>query len=173
MTSLVGGTRVKKNSTRLEAYGTVDEFSSHLGLLASYEQNPVAIRSELLAVQHRLFDIGAYLATDVQPGTTPAIKGLSEEDIRDIERSIDALDAEVPAAKAFILPGGTRESAEAHVARTVARRAERRILALADESYVDPLVLRYFNRLSDWLFILARYYNYAAGVEDILWTTEK
>lgn len=172
-TSLVGGTRIKKNSVRLEAYGTVDEFSSHLGLLSTCAANSVAIRSEITAVQNRLFDIGSYLATEVKPGETPAIKGLCGEDITDMERAIDALDAEVPKARAFILPGGTRASAEAHIARTVCRRAERRILALAEESYVDPLVMRYFNRLSDWLFILARYYNYEAHVADITWMPGK
>lgn len=168
-TSLVGGKRIKKNSTRLEAYGTVDEFSAHLGLLSTFEANPLAIQSLLSAVQNRLFDVGAYLATDVEPGATPSIKGLSEEDITDIEHAIDALDEQVPKANAFVLPGGTRASAEAHIARTVCRRAERRILAIADESYVDPLVLRYFNRLSDWLFILSRYYNHAAGVAETTW----
>lgn len=168
-TSLVGGKRIKKNSTRLEAYGTVDEFSAHLGLLSTFDLNTLAIQSLLSAVQNRLFDVGAYLATDVEPGATPAIKGLTEEDITDIEHAIDALDEQVPKANAFVLPGGTRASAEAHIARTVCRRAERRILAIAEESYVDPLVIRYFNRLSDWLFILSRHYNHAAGVPETTW----
>lgn len=168
-TSLVGGKRVKKYCTRLEAYGTVDEFSSHLGLLASIDTGSQAVRTLLAAVQNRLFDVGAYLATDVPEGTTPAITSLSEREIKEVEQAIDLLDAEVPKVNAFILPGGTRASAEAHIARTVCRRAERCILRLAAESYVDPLVIRYFNRLSDWLFILARYYNYAAGVPDIAW----
>ena len=169
MTSLVGGKRAPKNCTRLEAYGTVDEFSSHLGLQITFEANSAAVRALLTAVQHRLFSVGAYLATDVEPGTEPRITGLTEADIKEIEQSIDALDAEVPKVHAFVLPGGTRDSAEAHITRTVCRRAERRILALAAESYVDPLVLSYFNRLSDWLFILARYYNYRSGVAEITW----
>lgn len=168
-TSLVGGTRIKKTAARIEAYGTVDEFSSHLGLLASFDSNTVAIKSELLAIQNRLFDIGAYLATEVKIGETPAITTLTPEDIEDVEHAVDALDDEVPKAHAFILPGGTRRASEAHIARTVCRRAERRILALAEESYVDPLVIKYMNRLSDYLFILARYYNLAAGQPDLTW----
>lgn len=168
-TQLASGERVDKFCRRIEAYGTLDEFSSHLALLATFDDNPLAVKSLLLGVQHRLFDVGAYLATGVKEGEQPAIKGLCEEDLKDVEHSIDALDAEVPPQKGFILPGGTRASAEAHIARTVCRRCERRILALKQEAWVDPLVLRYINRLSDWLFILARYYNHAAGVSETLW----
>lgn len=168
-TSLVGGTRVEKYSKRIEAYGTVDEFSAHLGLLSTFAANTIAIKSEITAIQNRLFDVGTYLATAQAEGSQEPIKGLTEADVEDLEKAIDALDAEVPKTNAFILPGGTRAAAEAHIARTVCRRAERRILALWAESYVDPLVLKYFNRLSDYLFILARYYNHAAGVTDITW----
>lgn len=172
-TSLVGGKRASKSSVRLEAYGTVDEFSSHLGLLAALPCDTVAVNSLLTAVQNRLFDVGAYLATENEQGVNPPIKGLSEADVEEVEQAIDALDDMVPKTGAFVLPGGTQASAQAQIARTVCRRAERRIVALAQEAYVDPLVLRYINRLSDWLFILARYYNLQAGVPDVTWTPGK
>ena len=168
-TSLVGGQRVGKDDTRLEAYGTVDEFSSHLGVILASTNIETAIRSVLTSVQNRLFNIGAYLATEPNPGTEPKPVGLTEADCKEIEQVIDALDAEVPKANAFILPSGTAEAAHAHVARTVCRRAERRIVALSRSSYVAPVVLTYFNRLSDFLFILARSFNHRAGVEETIW----
>lgn len=168
-TSLVGGQRAPKDDIRLEAYGTIDEFSSQLGVLQACADSPLAISAQLSRIQNKLFNLGAYLATAPEPGTEPQPYGLTEEDIKDIEEGIDALDAEVPKINAFILPGGTLASAQAHVARTVCRRAERHVVALSRHSYVSPIVLRYLNRLSDWLFILARAYNHNAGVEDVIW----
>lgn len=168
-TSLVGGKRVSKASARLEAYGTLDEFSAHLGLLATFKENPPFINTLFAVMQHRLFDIGAYLATDAPEGTKPAITTLTQVDVTEIEGAIDTLESQVPAAKNFVLPGGTRTAAEANIARTVCRRAERRIIALAAKSYVDPMVIRYINRISDLLFILSRYYNHAAGIPEVLW----
>lgn len=168
-TSLVGGQRIGKDDLRLEAYGTIDEFSSHLGLLLALPGASVAVAAQLTHIQNKLFNLGAYLATAPEPDTQPQPWGLTEEDCRDIEEGIDALDAQVPKVNAFILPGGVQAAAQAHVARTVCRRAERHIVALSRTSYVSPIVLRYLNRLSDFLFILARAYNYNAGKEDILW----
>lgn len=168
-TSLVGGTRVKKNSVRLEAYGTLDEFSSVLGCVLSAPECPEDIRGQLLQVQNMMFNFGGYLASEAPEGEYPAAWGLSEEHIRDLESWIDALDASTPKINAFVLPGGCMEAARAHVARSVCRRAERRILDLAEEEYVDPALLRYVNRLSDYLFILARHFNHVAGVEEIVW----
>lgn len=168
-TSLVGGQRVKKNSVRLEAYGTCDEFSASLGAVVSAAECPPDVKVQLLKVQNMLFNIGGYLACDVPEGEKPAAWGLDASSIAELEGWIDALDAATPKVNAFVLPGGTPLSAKAHIARTVCRRAERRILDLAETSYVDPALLRYVNRLSDYLFIAARYFNHLAGVDEILW----
>ncbi len=168
-TSLVGGERVRKDSVRLEAYGTVDEFSSFLGVVLSDPACTSEVKGQLLEVQSRLFDVGCYLATAVPDGESPAITGLGEDDLKRLEGWIDALDEQTPKIRAFVLPGGTPLAAHAHVARAVCRRAERRIFALAACGYVDPLVTRYVNRLSDYLFILARYFNFMGGVAEITW----
>lgn len=169
-TSLVGGERVKKNSVRLEAYGTVDELSSNLGAILSEPDCPEEVKGQLLRVQNILFNIGCYLATDVKPGEEPKATLLKDGDIPDLEGWIDALDEQTPKIRAFVLPGGCPQCARAHIARVVCRRAERRILDLAEISYVDPAVVKYVNRLSDYLFILARYFNFIAGVEELVWS---
>lgn len=167
-TSLVGGERINKNSTRLDAYGTIDEFSSFLGVVLSDPDCPEDIRTYLLRVQNRLFDVGCYLATLPAPDTRPVLSGMDEA-VAEAESWTDDLDERTPKIRAFVLPGGCPLSAHTHVARTVCRRAERRILSLAEESYVDPDLIRYINRLSDFLFILARYFNHLAGVEELTW----
>lgn len=173
-TSLVGGERVAKDSVRLEAYGTVDEFSSFLGLILSSPDCDAEIHGQLIEIQNMLFNIGCYLATE-SPATddlkeaNPSVYGLKEEDVKRLEGWIDMLDDRTPKIRSFVLPGGSMLSAHSHVARTVCRCAERRILSLANQNYVSDLVLRYFNRLSDYLFILARYFNHLSGVEEIVW----
>lgn len=167
-TSLVGGERVRKTSKRLEAYGTLDEFSSFLGVVLSAHSCPEEIRGQLLKVQNELFNLGAYLATAPKDGETPKCS-VGDIELKEIEGWIDALDEQTPKIRAFVLPGGCELSAHAHVARTVCRRAERRILALAEVSYVDPALIAYVNRLSDYLFIAARYLNFMSGVEEIVW----
>lgn len=169
MTSLVGGQRIRKNSKRLEAYGTLDEFSSFLGCVSSDDSCPLEIKDFLLEVQNMLFNLGGYLACEVVEGEQPPVWGLRAEDLEDLEKRIDALDSATPAVNAFVLPGGCMISARTHVARSVCRRAERRILDLAECEYVDPLLLSYMNRLSDYLFILARFFNHLKGVEEIKW----
>lgn len=168
-TSLVGGTRIKKNAVRLEAYGTIDEFSSFLGCVLSDPSCPPKEKEFLLDVQNMLFNLGGYLACEIKDGEHPSAWDLTEANITDLEKRIDALDNETPKIKAFVLPGGCQLSAQTHVARAVCRRAERRILTLADEEYVDPLLITYINRLSDYLFILARYINHLAGIQEIIW----
>ena len=168
-TSLVGGRRVGKDDIRLDTYGTVDELNSHIGLLLAGGDSVVAVASQLRHIQNKLFNLGAYLATQPAVGATPQPEGLGEEDIKELEEGIDALDAEVPKLNAFVLPGGTVSAARAHVARCVCRRAERLAVALSRDSYVSPLALRYLNRLSDFLFILARSYNFQHQVEDYIW----
>ena len=168
-TSLVGGERISKCCARLEAYGTLDEFSSFLGVVLSSDSCPSELKLQLLEVQNRLFDVGCYLASAVEKGSKPNCKGVDVSCIETLECWIDDLDAQTPKIRAFVLPGGCELAAHCHVARTVCRRAERRVLALAADEYVDPLVVRWLNRLSDYLFIAARYLNYVAGVEEIVW----
>lgn len=166
-TSLIDGSRVRKDSLRLEAYGTIDELSSCLGVVASDKECPEEISGQLTSIQNLLFDVGAYLATPVSPGAEPKMD-LSRELSR-LEGWIDALDESTPKIRAFILPGGSRLSAHCHVARTVCRRVERRILSLSAEEYVDQQLISYINRLSDYLFIAARYLNFIQGVEEVVW----
>lgn len=169
-TSLVGGERISKISIRLEAYGTVDEFSSFLGVVTSDSKCPEELKHQLLYIQNRLFDAGCYLATSVLPGATPSCNGIHSDEISNIENWIDTLDEDTPKIRAFVLPGGSELAAHCHVARAVCRRAERRILQLAADEYVDPTLIRWFNRLSDYLFIVARYLNFRSGVAEITWS---
>ena len=170
-TGLVGGMRVPKHSARLEAYGTVDELNSHIGLLVASlpaSDDFDAERSTLRWVQHRLFDIGSALATPPQPDVTPKA-GVDEQCISRLEHAIDEVDSFLPPFRKFILPGGTVAAAEAHVCRTVARRAERRITALAATEPGNPLTQRYMNRLSDYLFAAARFNNIKAAADEVFW----
>lgn len=168
-TSLVGGERVKKNSERLEAYGTVDELSSALGAIASDTKCVDEAKGQILDIQNELFNVGSYLATKPADGQEPACDSLDAARLEQLEGWIDALDEQTPKIRAFVLPGGCELAAKAHMARTICRRAERRILDLADTDYVDPAVIRYVNRLSDYLFILARYFNFIQGESEITW----
>lgn len=163
-TSLVGGQRIGKDSVRLEAYGTVDELNSWMGLLAA-EATDSAVTDIIYMVQNRLFDIGGYLATD----GAEECRGLTNVHIERLEKSIDRLDAAVEPMHCFVLPGGTAASARAQIARTVCRRAERRIIVLGRDAALDERVVRFVNRLSDWLFAYARALNASAGVADKPW----
>ncbi len=170
-TSLVGGQRAPKDSPRLEAYGTVDELNSHIGLLISLLPSSdtfAPIARHLLGVQHRLFDIGAALATPTVPGQTPP-EGVGEAAIEAIEREIDRVDSTLPPLNRFVLPGGTTAAAQAQVTRTVCRRAERRIITLAAQAPVAQTILRYLNRLSDLLFAIARFNNVNTSGTEIFW----
>lgn len=166
-TSLVGGTRVAKDSVRLEAYGTVDELNSWLGLIAVSPYVSPDDKALLTAVQNRLFDIGSILATEETSPWQPA--PMAPAAVEDIEHAIDRLDASLPAHNRFILPGGSADAARCNIARCVARRAERRILTLAREVDVDPVLIRFVNRLSDYLFVLSRAININCGVNEIFW----
>ena len=167
-TSLVGGQRVSKASTRLESYGTVDELSSHLGLLAAmlpegHEQQMV------VRIQNCLFNVCTNLATDQTETPLYPSAHLPEGEIELLEHEVDTIMHELPERQGFILPGGTQEAAQAHVCRTVCRRAERRIVALAEETVVSPEVQQYINRLSDYLFVLAKKLNFIAGKSEKIW----
>lgn len=154
MTSLFGGKRLSKAALRIDAYGTIDELNSWIGLLRDHDVN--AKRKEiLLAVQDRLFTIGSMLATE--PGNSKVrIPTLQDDDILLLEEHIDAMDGLLPPMRSFVLPGGHPAVSFTHVVRTVCRRAERLVIALHQSETVDPLVIKYLNRLSDYLFVLAR-----------------
>lgn len=167
-TSLVGGQRVSKASERIESYGTIDELNSFIGLLmTAMEEGP---DTEFLSfVQHKLFNIGSYLATDQETTEIQVPSRVSEESVERMEREIDRIDGELPKMKAFILPGGCRSAALAHVCRTVCRRAEREIYRLVETAPVEDLVLKFINRLSDYLFVLARKECIQHNGKEIIW----
>lgn len=165
-TSLVGGTRVGKDDVRLEAYGALDELNSHIGLVAASPVLADHDHAVLADIQRRIFDAGTLLATE--PGSRWQPAPFGEEPVKAIEAEIDRLDGALPPLRNFILPGGNADSARAHVARTVARRAERRMVAAARTGVdVDPDVMRYVNRLSDYLFALARHINHITSTPEV------
>lgn len=165
-TSLANGTRTHKTSTRLEAYGTVDELNSWLGVIASRASVPPEEAECLNQLMNTMFNLGAYLAT---PGSDASAFGITSDAIENLERNIDHVDSLLEPMHCFILPAGATTGAFAHVARTVCRRAERRVLALAQTEDVDLHAIRLLNRLSDYLFALARLLNQQKGVADIPW----
>ena len=164
-TGLGDGSRVPKDSVRVEAYGTVDELNSTLGVLLA-EALPETARTILTDIQHELFDLGSELCV---PGYTAITAG----HITRLEQTLDRFNAELPPLKEFILPGGNRPAALCHVARTVCRRAERRTLSLHREAEVNSEALRYLNRLSDLLFVLARVLARQDGGTEVLWKHER
>ena len=168
MTSLIGGVKVKKTNARIEAYGTVDELSSQLGLLASFMKDSES-RNMIYKIQRYLFTLSSYLATDKSNTTLAPSYTLEPESVEELEQAIDAILANIPPQTSFILPGGSHEAALAHVCRTVCRRAERRIFFLSETTEIDPVVLSYVNRLSDYLFVLARKLNFVDGVREKTW----
>jgi len=167
-TSLIGGTRVKKSHLRIDAYGTVDELNSFIGVVRDQEVNQ---KRQLLfsEIQDRLFTIGASLATDPEKDTAKQIPDLHETDIDFLEQQMDLLDQTLPPLRHFVLPGGHPAVSFCHVARSVCRRAERIAIALQEESFVSELVIKYLNRLSDFLFVLSRAMSLELGVEEITW----
>ena len=165
-TSLFGGQIVGKSSSRIDAYGTVDELNSVLGVVRSLELNS-QIDNWINTVQHQLFVLGSDLATPYSKEAK--IDRISEEEITFLEELIDKMDAELPQLKNFILPGGTPAAANIHLARTVCRRAERLTVACNEDDYVSNLTIKYLNRLSDFLFMLGRYENFKSGKEDTPW----
>lgn len=169
-TSLVGGKRVAKQDLRLEAYGTIDELNAHIGLLRTLLPDNMPDDAHLLLdIQHRLFSIGSHLATDTAHTTLREASRIYPEEVERLENRIDQLDVALPPLRNFVLPGGTTASAQTHVCRTVCRRAERRICELHATHHIDTLLLQYINRLSDYLFILSRQCNFAAGKDEIYW----
>ncbi|MDH6304993.1 cob(I)alamin adenosyltransferase [Parabacteroides sp. PF5-5] len=167
-TSLVGGKRVSKADKRIESYGTVDELNSFIGLLMT-ELTGQEDLDFLRFVQHKLFTIGSYLATDQESTELKIESKVSPESITKIEHEIDRLDHELPKMEHFVLPGGSRSAALAHVCRTVCRRAERRIYSLCEAVTVEEPVLVFINRLSDYFFVLARKECIKNNGQEIIW----
>lgn len=161
-TGLGDGSRVDKDHPRVEAFGTVDELNSQIGLLLTEIDPASEVAGDLTAIQHDLFDLGGELSI-------PGHRSLEPGQVERLETRLDALNADLPYLKEFILPGGCRAAALAHVARTVCRRAERRLYSLSHDETINPAALQYLNRLSDYLFVLARHLNRAAGRDDVLW----
>jgi cob(I)alamin adenosyltransferase len=164
-TGLADGSRMAKDAPRIEAIGTVDELNSAVGVLLA-EDLPAEVHTCLEGVQHDLFDLGGELSV-------PGHAIMSEAHSKRLEEALDAFNAKLPSLKEFILPGGSRVAGLAHVARTVCRRAERRLVSLSQREPVSPLTLQYLNRLSDLLFVLARALNRHAGRGDVLWQQGK
>ena len=168
-TSLVGGKRVSKCCQRLESYGTLDELNAHIGLLAAEAEGMSQPSDFIHEVQSNLFTCGAYLASE--DGRCECV---GADAVSALEEEIDRIEATLPPLKSFILPGGCKAAAEAHVCRTVCRRMEREVLRLKDESVdVDSALLCYFNRLSDYFFVLARALNREAGKEERAWQPKR
>jgi cob(I)alamin adenosyltransferase len=168
-TSLIGGTKVPKSHLRIETYGTVDELNSYIGLLSDNltEQHT---KDTLKEIQDRLFTIGSSLACDPDKEPLMKIPDLKETDINLLEREIDNMNDVLPPMKFFVLPGGHVAVSTAHVARCICRRAERLCVNMQEhELFVDPLVIKYLNRLSDYLFVLGRYVAHILQVQEIPW----
>lgn len=167
-TALFGGKRVPKSELRIDAYGTVDELNSWIGMLRDQPVNKIRTE-ELVEIQDRLFTIGSILATE--PGNTKVkIPVLTTADVNFLERRIDAMEANLEPMKSFVLPGGHPSVSYGHVARTVCRRAERLIVALDQTATVNAMVIQYMNRLSDYLFVLCRYMTKELGAPETPWT---
>ncbi len=171
-TGLFGGGRVPKAHARVEAYGAVDELNSVIGWAVAVQEDD-DIRRKLVSIQPDLFTLGAHLATPPAPDRRrrPALPELGADRVTELERWIDEAEAELPELRAFILPGGGQAGAALHFARTVCRRAERRVVALAADEPVEDDVVVYLNRLSDLLFVLARLANHRAGASETRWET--
>ena len=167
-TSLVGGVRIKKSNIRLEAYGTVDELSAHLGMLVAMMKDGEE-RDYIIRVQNNLFNVCTHLATDQSQTPLYPSAYLAEGEIGSLEQRIDSLMKQLPERQGFILPGGVPAASQAHICRTVCRRAERRIAALAEEAQIAPEMQQYVNRLSDYLFVLAKIINFNEGKSEIVW----
>ncbi len=170
-TSLLNGTRVSKSHDRVEAYGTLDELNSFIGVVRDH----LALeyyREVLLRIQENLFTVEALIAADPEK-KTEGLPELDEEEILILEKEIDLMTSELPPLNSFILPGGDPHVSRCHVARTVCRRAERAVIRLHRDSFVSPVIIRYLNRLSDYLFVLARRLGKEFNAEEITWPRKK
>ena len=168
-TSLIGGTKVAKSHIRIESYGTVDELNSYIGLVSDHLSFK-EIKLILKEIQDRLFTIGSSLATDHEKDSLMKLPDLKEGDVLYLEQQIDEMNEVLPVMKNFILPGGHVAVSTTHIARCICRRAERLCVNLKEhEAFIEPVVIKYLNRLSDYLFVLARYIGHLLQVEEIVW----
>lgn len=168
-TALIGGTRVKKDHPRVNAYGVIDELNSIVGLLnQSLCQQTAPLRDIFVKVQHQLFDLGARLAAD-EASTREKMPLIEEQELRELESHIDTFNEALPALSSFVLPGGGQTSAWCHLARTVCRRAERAVVALAETDDVEAISVRYLNRLSDAFFVFGRWASVQTNHPEELW----
>jgi len=167
-TQLIGGTRVPKSSLRIEAYGTVDELNSYVGLIRDQEILP-KLRDQLLSIQDRLFTLGSLLATSPD-GSRMKIPELHEEDITNLENWIDEMDAELEPMRNFVLPGGHMTVSFCHITRCVCRRGERIVVDLSLTDKIHPIAITYLNRLSDYFFVLSRKITKDLNVNETIWT---
>ncbi len=170
-TGLIGGTRVKKYDIRLEAYGTIDELNSYIGLIRSIQTDEHADKV-LEKIQNKLFVIGSNLATEDSIGNLRRQFPCSKDDILMLEKEMDLMINVLPELRNFILPGGCQASSFCHVARTVCRRAERRIVELSEKAEVDSNLIKFINRLSDYLFVLSRKVSMDQNAAEILWSPD-
>ena len=170
-TALIGGTRIPKSHIRIEAYGTIDELNSFLGIIIDLCDDDLnAIKAFLKVIQNQLFDIGSHLACDPNKNIKMSIPELHEYEVTQLEQAIDEFDKSLPTLKNFILPGGNIIASHCHVARCVCRRAERIVFGMMQNNEpVEPIIIQYLNRLSDYLFALSRYIVYQKKGEEILW----
>lgn len=167
-TGLVGGNRVKKYDPRLEGYGTIDELNSCIGIIRSYDI-PEDIKGIIIQIQNKLFNIGSRLASDEKGETYTANLSIKDEDIEVLEKAIDKFEEGLPELANFILPGGELSVAQCHMARTICRRAERRIVEFSEQTPIQAEIVKYVNRLSDFFFVLARKLSHLKGVEETPW----
>ncbi len=170
-TGLIGGSRIKKHNIRLESYGTIDELNSYIGVIRSM-QNDTHTDQVLEIIQNKLFVIGANLATDETIDLIKKQLPCKKADIELLENEMDKMNSSLPELRNFILPGGCQAASFCHVARTVCRRAERRIVELAENKEVDQNLIKFINRLSDYLFVLSRKLNLDQKAAEILWSPE-
>ncbi|MBK8484198.1 MAG: cob(I)yrinic acid a,c-diamide adenosyltransferase [Saprospiraceae bacterium] len=166
-TSLFGGRRISKDDLRIESYGTIDELNSFLGLLASTLED-TGIKADLYKIQSYLFVIGSNLAADPE-NKNLSVPNIAPEETQFLELKIDQMEEQLKPLRYFILPGGDLQSAYSHVCRTICRRAERRTISLSQIEKINPEIIKYLNRLSDYLFVLARFIAFKNGAEEVYW----
>lgn len=169
-TSIIGGKRLLKSHERIEAYGTVDELNANIGFLRDLVEN-ISVKKELKNIQMQLFTVQSILAAE-NPDEFAFLPELQDKEITNLEESIDKMNAEIPEFSSFVIAGGHISVSHCHIARCVCRRAERRVVALNSLEKVQPNILKYLNRLSDYLFVLSRYISYSLGLEEEIWTNK-
>ncbi len=167
-TGLIGGTRVAKDHFRLEAYGTVDELNTNIGMIRSYPIDQASIEA-IIRIQNQLFTIGSYLATDDSVSDLRSKLRTDEKEIAWLETEMDQMESALPPLKNFVLPGGHPAVSQCHITRTICRRAERRVISMSGEVMVDEWVIRYLNRLSDYFFVLSRHLSNYFKIDEIPW----